>query len=124
MIKLIAFQPPSLPSGLGSLGNVVCDKPPNQVRGWRVLIRGPAVYLVSPHGWSAGKPFAHFVEAEPRQVFEVARADCKFQFAMSGDDLAEIDKLQRYDSDPMGVVAPEIDLDELERQTAPKAVRK
>ena len=99
MIKLNSITLPSLPI-LGSLGNVVCSDPGHKVRGWRVQVRGPAVFLVSPQGWVAGVPLAT-LKPGPRRVYELPRAACVMQW--DTDDVDAIDKLQRFDGPPMGV---------------------
>jgi hypothetical protein len=116
--KLVSLTVPSLPI-LGSLGNIVCADPNFKVRGFRVAIRGPAVFLVSPPGWVVGHPLASFDAKGPRRVIEVPRSECVLQFEC--DDLESIDKLQRFDAPPMGVVE---DVEDLEALTAPKAMKK
>jgi len=118
-MRLIAIQLPSLPAGLGSPGNVRVDDPPHVLRGWKVRVRGPAVFLVSPAGWKKPGDVLVTLDAKgPRRVFEVARGECCLQWEGDG----EVDGLTKYDSEPMDrpkVVA--IDDAELEAMTAPKA---
>ena len=114
MIKLVAITLPPLPGTLGALSTVTCDNPNPKVKAWRVAVRGPAVFLVSPPGWVAGKALHEYDEKGPRRVIEVPRTECVLQWET--DDVAEVDKLQRFDAPAMGV-AEEQDLEAL---TAPK----
>lgn len=121
-MRLIAIQLPSLPAGLGSPGNVRVDDPPHVLRGWKISVRGAAVFLISPAGWR--KPGDVLVNLDPkgeRRVFEIPRSDCVLQWEGDG----AVDGLTKYDSESMDrpkVVA--IDDAELEAMTAPKAKAK
>lgn len=115
-MKLVSIQFPSLPM-FGNLGHVRVDAPPHQVRQWIVAIRGPAVFLVSPPGWTTvNQPIASLPVTGPRRIFEVARALCVEQWEGS---VEEVDAVTKYTSEPMDV--PKVISDEeLERATAPK----
>lgn len=42
------------------------------LRDWRVHVRGPSVFLVSPRGWEAGKQ-SHEYKGSVRRIYEVPR---------------------------------------------------
>ena len=74
--------------------------------GWQVVIRGAALFLVSPAGWSMTKPAAAWDRNGPRRFFEVPRA--KVCLEWESDDFATLEKtLNRYDSEPMVRKDPE-----------------
>lgn len=119
MIKLVAISPPAIPGSLGALGIVVCADPTPKMRGWRVAIRGPAVFLISPCGWEPGKALPLLDKSGPRRIVEVPRSECVMQWET--DDVAEIEKLQRFDAPAMGVVE---EAEDLEALTAPGKIKK
>lgn len=152
MIRLVTLTLTCPPlNGLYNVTTINCAEPDARIRGWRALIRGPAVFLVSPRGWKLSTPEQLFDPHGPRRVYEIPRADCVMSWA-TDDDLA-VDKLQKFDSEPFQKPSPVMvadsklstpeafdsgtairsagpmpglrvdDDDELERQTAPKKVK-
>jgi hypothetical protein len=114
-MKLLSFTAPHLPV-LGSLSNVQCASPPSNLKGWRVSIRGAALFLLSPPGWSPGAQFVTFDPSGPRRTFgplPMAQCICHWD----GDN---IEACAKYDGEPMGVPAAVLSDEELERATAPK----
>lgn len=119
MTRLISIKlEDNLPDGLGSLGNVVCDRPPNQLRGgWRFLLRGPAVFLVSPPGWAPGLSINQRDVKGPSTVYEIARTRCVLRW----EGVDGIDGVAKHDTPPM-MTAEEreaMEQAELEAKTAP-----
>lgn len=110
----------SLPDGLGSLGNVVCDRPAHNMRGWRILLRGPAVLLVSPPGWEPGVA-PPMRKGTAVAIYELPRSQCVLRW--EGAD--GIDAIQKHDTPPMWTADERaaIEAAELERQTAPAVKR-
>lgn len=129
-MKLVSVQFSGSP--LEYLGNVLrvrINDPEDRFRGFRVAVRGPVVYLVSPPGWRQGQPLHTFKKNGPVRAWEVPRAHCQLMF----DEMAsieEIDKLQNLTSDVAEKRVPpeeepELTESELEAATAPpKAVRR
>jgi hypothetical protein len=117
-MKLLSFTCPSLPM-LGSLSNVVCAAPPNNLKGWRVVIRGPSVFLVSPPGWIPGEPMVRYDPKGDTHAFEVPRALCTFRWSS-----VDFDAVAKHEAPPMGMPAEVLSDEELERATAPRKVAK
>lgn len=83
---------------LGHLGYVDMSQPADKLLGWKLSLRGPAVYLVSPPGWAPNKLRAHERDPKgPHLVIEVPRTDVVLYW--EGD--ASVDALAKYDSPPM-----------------------
>lgn len=123
-MKLLSVQLPSLPY-LGSPGHIVCDSPPVSLKGWRVLVRGPSLMLLSPHGWRPeNKNAPHDRDAKaPCVAFAVARSQVVECWAW---DVGEkVVAPMEHDSPPM--YSPEdrkaIEMAELEAKTAPGVKR-
>lgn len=117
-MRLISIQFPALPM-FGNLGHVTIEDPSSkfEVRGFVVAIRGPAVFLVSPPGWTYRNQPIALLGSGPRRFFEVARADCIEQWEGL---LEDVDAVTKYTSGPIGTVAEVLSEEELERATAPK----
>ncbi len=121
MTRLVSIKiEPNLPDGLGSLGNVVCDRPPPQLHGWRIMLRGPAVFLVSPPGWMPGlSPNAREKDG-PSTVYEIPRISCVARW----EGIEGIESVQKHDTPPMWTAEKRAEMAaaeaaELERATAP-----
>lgn len=72
-------------------------KPLDSTIGWSVSIRGPAVFVVGPPGWTRGGPTTNRrSKGGPRLAFEFARTQCVEAWEIADD--AELDKIQKYDS--------------------------
>jgi hypothetical protein len=95
-MTLHSIRLPQLPLGLGNTGEFRCSDPPNALVGWRILVRGPAVFLVSPTGWAAGLARALMDPKGKRRTIEVPRVQCVLVW--DGEDVA---KLQSFDGEPM-----------------------
>lgn len=116
-MKLISINIEANLPVLGSLGNQSCDNPGNRVRGWRICVRGPAVFLVSPPGWSPTPQAGERPTTGPITVVEVPRIHC----IMRWEGVDAIDGAQKYDGQPMWTDAERKQQEqaELERATAP-----
>jgi hypothetical protein len=115
-MKLVSLKiDTNLPDGLGSLGNIRCEAPDHKMRGWRVSVRGPAVFLISPPGWAADVPPPRRDPKGPSQVFEIARAACVLRWE---GELGIVDNMQKYDGPPMHTLLEQAEM--LERATAPQ----
>ena len=86
----------SLPDGLGNVGNIVVDRPDVRMQGWRILVRGPSVLLVSPIGWAPGLAPALRVGSSV-VIYEIDRRNCVLRW----EGLDGIDSIQKYDSPEM-----------------------
>lgn len=94
-MTLLSIQLPPLPL-LGAPGHITCSSPPSTLRGFRVLVRGPAVFLVSPPGWLPGLNRTVMDPKGKCRTWEVPRVNCAMVW--EGEDVA---KLQTYDGEAM-----------------------
>lgn len=101
-LKKVTFaETPKIP-GLrpGAVNEVNVDEPHPSLRGWRFLIRGAAVFLISPPGWKVGSNAPHEPEAGATcTMFEIPRIKCFLHW--DGDDV-DVEKVAKYTSDPFG----------------------
>jgi hypothetical protein len=103
-IKLasITFQhAPRIP-GLrsGDIVTIECENPSGSMRGWRALLRGPSLFLVSPPGWNPRDQDRVGKFGDPTLIHEVPRATCYFHWI--GED-KDVEKVAKFDSPPFGV---------------------
>lgn len=94
-MKLISIVVRDTLPHLGTLGHIACDRPPGNLRGWRVCVRGPSVFLVSPPGWTHGDSLATRKTDGPCRAFEVPRTSCTLIWEGEGLEVT------KYDSPPM-----------------------
>lgn len=102
-IKSITFdRSPRIP-GLraGDLVTVECENPPEALKDWRVILRGPTLFLISPIGW-CGKPRSQWdTKAGPVTVAEVPREHCCLQWTADNEaDIETVLKGGRFDAQP------------------------
>jgi hypothetical protein len=118
-VKLISIKIEANLPTWGNLSVITLDAPDHRLRGWKVCVRGPAVFLVSPPGWTATPTGGERPTTGPVTVIEVPRISC----VMRWQDADSVDTAQKYDSPPMWT--PEErkaqELAELEKATAPGA---
>jgi len=116
-MKLLSITLPHMPL-FGSPSNVNCDAPPANLKGFSIRVRGRAVFLVSPPGWTNEKrlPSQHDPKG-PRRMFGPfeAGAECIMQW-----DSDDIDAAAKYDGEPMGMPVEVLSDEEMERATAPR----
>lgn len=110
-LESIAFlNAPKLPAlRTGHAHHLECDNPPEALRGWKVEVRGAAVLLISPPGWShADKCASVYTDdyeqkygksTKPRTICEVPRAQVYLHWLGDVDPKA----LGNYASQPMGI---------------------
>lgn len=103
-IRLVRFKidHTPLPAGPNISSSIECDAPPGQLVGWSLAIRGAAVFLVGPPGWTPARATSHISgldKSGPRPIFEIPRTHCTFYWESSDPSL--IEKLQRFDVPPM-----------------------
>lgn len=91
-VKLIALSLPEhgKPKELELLRTIRVDRPVNTVIGWRILLRGPTVILVSSDG----------------TAYEFARSACVIVWSGSVDP-NDYAKLTNYTTDPLTAVIEE-----------------
>lgn len=110
MTRLIAITFAEHVPGLGNLTRQICCEPTGPVQdqlgtgpdgkqcrlGWTVSIRGNAVFVISPAGWSRDKPASQWRADGPRRVFEVPRSKVTLEWDI--DDAKALDKdVARWD---------------------------
>ncbi len=110
----------NFPDGVGNLSNIICDLPDHRVRGWRILLRGPAVFLVTPPGWKPGLPAPARDSAGPITVYEVPRSQCVIRW----EGVDGIDNVAKHDTPPMCSAEERkmleiAEIERMERATAP-----
>jgi len=115
-LKAIQFNtPPTFPPLPLRGGRIFeCQEPHGTLRGFRCIIRGSSLFLVSPPGWKVGAHEAKLVDGSyvvgddpkaARTAFEVPRAECEFSWTFEpGEDpveaLSNFAKAGRYESEP------------------------
>ena len=97
-MKLKSITFPDIPT-LGNLGHITIADPPDKLRGWTVAVRGPAVFLISPRGWSPGKALAVCDRDGEQTAFEVPRSDCRF--AWSDPKAVDVVAVAKWQGEPM-----------------------
>lgn len=104
--KAIPRMPGVRPNDLVSL---VCDKPNDALRDWRVAIRGQQVFFISPAGWDTDRSVRRQLDgAGPVTVFELPRAEVFFQWQGTADELEALFKGGKYESPPFGWQPPTV----------------
>lgn len=121
-LKAIKFdKPPDFPGLPLRSGRLVeCDNPPEVMYGFRCVVRGGSVFLISPPGWRNGTGGGRLVSGTwqvgddpraPRVAFETPRAEVQLMWGFeSGEDphreIAEFAKRGFYESDPFDKARP------------------
>ena len=89
----------------GDLTTLDLDNPPGPLKDWRIIVRGGAVFLVSPRGWKPGQ--THPRERDPNGthvVHEIPRTDVFLHWQATDD--ADIEAILKggkaYESEPLG----------------------
>lgn len=104
-LKKITFDHvPSLPGiRAGDLSTIDCAAP-GVLKDWRIILRGPSMFLVSPPGWTLNE--ARNARRDPKgpvQMYEVARSNVYFQWEAADDlDIEAVLKGGKYESEPLG----------------------
>lgn len=100
MIRLTAVRLPiEKPAKLRMQREINLETPINEHLGWQVLVRGPMLVLVSPT-----HPKGH-PDAGKREAYVFPRSACSEAWEI-GDDIADLDKIQKYDSPPLKRATP------------------
>lgn len=88
----------------GDLVNLVCDKPTDGLRDWRVAIRGQQIFFISPQGWHTDRSLRRPPSSDggPITVFEISRAEVFFQWEGAADELEALFKGGKFESPPFG----------------------
>lgn len=111
-LKAVTFdRAPRLPGiRAGDLSMLDCDNP-GSLTGWRIVLRGPAMFLISPPGWTSSENRATKRDSKgPMTVYEIPRSGVFFQWAVgSAEDMENVLKSGKWESEPLGpkpVAAP------------------
>ena len=93
----------------GDLVTIKCHEPANAMKGWRAILRGPALLLISPPGWMPGRPPHDWDPKGACTMHEVARSNCYLHWSGTEVDSEEILK-GKFVSPPFGPEAkpPEV----------------
>lgn len=107
-LVVITFKTaPNIPGvRAADLATIRLNNPGSQLLGWKVLLRGPSLFFVSPPGWKA--PGRHTEGTDLQTIHEVPRINTFLYWEGTADEIANVTK---YDSPPFGpepepVVAP------------------
>lgn len=110
-LVVITFKTaPNIPGvRAADLATIRLNNPGSQLLGWKVLLRGPSLFFVSPPGWKA--PGRHTEGTDLQTIHEVPRINTFLYWEGTTDEIASVTK---YDSPPFGpetepVVAPVIE---------------
>jgi hypothetical protein len=102
-VKLVSvILPADRPTSLRVAQEISLERPVDNVLGWQVLVRGPAVLLITREG----------------RAHEFARSACVLTWS-GAKELNEYDNLAKYTSGVLARIAPDMSEQELERATAP-----
>lgn len=121
-LKSITFdQAPSIPgvrAGVG--GKIECLNPTEPMRGWRAVIKGAMLVLVSPSGWKSGKQPREWEKDGPVQAWESPRANCHLQWEADASDDVVAMLSKGFISEPFGKPIEAAELEAVEKKyTAP-----
>lgn len=86
-------------------GRILCDNPASPLKDWRVFVRGPQIFFVSPPGWSADQSARSRDPLSPRTVFgPMAASDVylEWQAETEVEVLALLDGKMKFESPPFG----------------------
>lgn len=93
-MKLLFLQlPENKPRDIGHLRSIDWRHPVDQVLGWRVMVRGPAVILIAPKG--------HVLAGG----WEIARTECTLRW--DSTDPADYKDIVNWTSEPLERAKPE-----------------
>lgn len=122
-LKLISItfeHAPKIPGvRSGDMTTVNCYEPSDALRNWRVIMRGPSLFFVSPAGWWPGRNPSEFDPKGPCRVHEVPRASCYLHWTGSDSDIDAVIVKGKFESPPFArepepTPAPERILDKLD----------
>jgi hypothetical protein len=101
-LKSITFIHTPKAPGLraGDLSTVDLENPHGALLGWRALIRGPMLFLVSPPGWTQTNQMRNADPSGPRRTVQSPISNCFFMW--DGDEADVSKAVAVYTSDPFG----------------------
>ena len=89
----------------GDMSTIDCENPNTPLIGWRAMLRGGPLFLVSPKGWKPGSKAPDWDPNGPAVIHEVARSHCFFHWSGSVEDIDTIAK-GKFETPPFGKVLP------------------
>ncbi len=92
----------------GDMSTIQCENPNQTLVGWRAVIRGAMLFLVSPKGWKPGSKTHEWDASEPAVIHEIPRTHC---FMHWEGELADIDAVLakgKFETPAFGPVTPVI----------------
>lgn len=110
LVSITFKQTPRL-SGLraDATSSLDIDNVQGSLYGWRILVRGPMLYLVSPKGWTkqtATQPRLRDKNG-PRVVHAIPTADAYLQWLVDDNEIDAVTKGGlKYDTDELGPKTP------------------
>ena len=97
--------------GFGRLDTIAVNNPLDRVRGWRAVVHGPAVFLVTPPGWGKDKAPNLWDPDGPRLAFEVPRSMCHLQWEIAAELGAHsVRDLSMFESEPFDRPRPSLEV--------------
>lgn len=87
LISLSFSEAPRLPSlRPGQVSTIDTDKP-NALRHWNIQIRGAAIFLISPPGWTAGRAWNEWDRKGESMIVEVPRVSCALTWSGQTEEI-------------------------------------
>lgn len=109
--KITFARIPALPGiRAGDLSTLDLDNPAAPLRGWRLALRGPSVFLISPPGWNPSNqttPQSRNPNG-PVIVHQIPAAEVFFHWEGSAADIDTMLKtgMNKFESQPFGPPTP------------------
>lgn len=86
----------------GDMTTITCENPSTPLVGWRAILRGAALFLVSPKGWKTGKPASEWDPEGPSMIHEIPRIHCFFHWEGEQADIDAAITKGKFESPPFG----------------------
>jgi len=109
--KITFARIPALPGiRAGDLSSLDLDNPAAPLRGWRLALRGPSVFLISPPGWTTATQTTpqNRNPNGPVVVHQIPAAEVFFHWEGPAADIDALLKggLSKFESQPFGPPTP------------------
>lgn len=103
--KVTFLSTPAIPGiRAGDLSTVTCDNPAGALVGWRIVLQGKAMFLVSPPGWTvqtATSPHARKKDG-PVLIHEIPRDNVFLHWTADDDGMKCVMSGKSHETPPLG----------------------
>lgn len=104
LTKITFNQTPRIP-GLraGDVSELDCENPAGALKDWRIFLRGPSVFLVSPPGWKNNERNAR--ERDPKGpviIHEISRSTACLHWSGDETEIEAVLRASKYETEPLG----------------------